>query len=364
MATAKPEYLRGEIVIHPGNSSTSMTDGPIHYAPELQLSHIMAGYTDPWHTQLQILHQQSHPTHTPSPSLSSTSSTITSRQASHPSSLSNPHGPSAKTSSTYRSLLHSLTSFLSTSHSKRVYHRNLQHAILLAQTYFSSCSLSPRLANERDVYCFCRHLLQGDPMSSGALTHYIGVLEFRLRGLANATKYKNLLGPDNNFPACYGWNYGRWENEVLSPGSAFRSTTSTTVTRRSSRETTSSFSSSRATATGPTLSTHEHNYHTHRHQRKLLLKFEYCLELILQSNIFASPTEKEGPMDLKPIYYLAAAFASSGRSSRTIKGMVSTAVKTKSGVEEVNIKVVGTEIFATIRKKGEAEEEWEDFFLG
>ncbi|KAL9040462.1 MAG: hypothetical protein Q9180_001893 [Flavoplaca navasiana] len=340
-----------------------MTDGPIHYAPELQLSHIMAGYTDPWHTQLQILHQQSHQTHTPFPSLSSTSGTITSCKALAASSLSTPNSPCAKTTSTYKSLLHSLTSFLPTSRSKRVYHQNLQHAVRLAQTYLSSCSLSPRLANERDVYCFCRHLLQGDTMSSGAVAHYIGVLEFRLRGLANATEYKELLGPNNNFPDCYGWDYGRWENEVLSPYSASPSTTSTTTTMRSSRETTSSSSSSRATTTGPTLSTLHHNFHTHRHQRKLLFKFDYCLKLILRSNIFASPTEKEGPRDLKPIYYLAAAFASSGRSSRTIKEMITTAMETKSGVEKVNIKLVGTEIFDEVRKKSEAEE-WEDIFLG
>lgn len=70
-------------------------------------------------------------------------------------------------------------------------------------------------------------------------------------------------------------------------------------------------------------------------------------------------------MDPKPIYYLAAAFASSGRSSRTIKEMITTAVEIKSGVEKVNIKLVGTEIFDEVRKKSEAEEEeWEDIFLG
>lgn len=360
MTTTKPDYRRGEMVIHLGNSSTPMTDGPIDYAPELEISHIMAGYTDPWHTQRQKLHQQSHQTNTTSPPFSSTSSTITSRKAIRPSSLSTPHGPSARPTSTYRSLLRFLTSFLPTFRSKRVHHRNLQHATLLAQTYFSSCPLSPRLTNERDVYCFCRHLLQGDPLSSGAVAHYIGVLEYRLRDLAKATEYKRLLGLDIIIPDCHGWDYGRWENEVLSSYSAFPSTASAATTTRSSRETTSSSSLSGATTiiTPCTLD------QSHNHHQKLHLKFHCCLKLISQSHIFASPTEREGHMDLKPMYYLAAAFVSSSQSNRTIKEMLSTVMETKSGLKGISIKLVGKEVFDEVRKKGEVQEKWEGICLG
>lgn len=52
----------------------------------------------------------------------------------------------------------------------------------------------------------------------------------------------------------------------------------------------------------------------------MAMKFRYCRALVREAGIFAAPMEGCG--DLKPVYYLAAALAESGRSSRAIRAMV------------------------------------------
>lgn len=54
----------------------------------------------------------------------------------------------------------------------------------------------------------------------------------------------------------------------------------------------------------------------------MAMKFRYCYALVREAGIFAAPVGEEGCGDLKPVYYLAAALAESGRSSRAIRAMV------------------------------------------
>ena len=53
----------------------------------------------------------------------------------------------------------------------------------------------------------------------------------------------------------------------------------------------------------------------------MAMKFRYCRALVREAGIFAA-APMEGGGDLKPVYYLAAALAESGRSSRAIQAMV------------------------------------------
>ncbi|KAL8850939.1 MAG: hypothetical protein Q9221_004139 [Calogaya cf. arnoldii] len=144
------------------------------------------------------------PTSSTTSSLKPSTSSSTSRLASPP------------PTSSLKSLLHSL---LPTTRSHRRQKQNYQHATLLAHTYLSSCPLPQHLPAQRDIYSFCRHLLQNDPISPGSITHYIPILKHRLNGLSTATRYRNLLNLNSDFPDCYGFDFGKWrdDHEISSP---------------------------------------------------------------------------------------------------------------------------------------------------
>ncbi|KAL8658765.1 MAG: hypothetical protein Q9226_000790 [Calogaya cf. arnoldii] len=266
----------------------------------------MAGYIDPWHTPLQSLHQTQSDvkTTTPSPSLTSsnTSSLKPSTSSQHSRHASPP--PTSSLTSVLRSLL-------PTSRSHRRQKQNHHHATLLAHTYLSSCPLPPNLPAQKDIYCFCRHLLQNDPISPGSITHYIPILKHRLKDLSTATRYKNLLNLSDNFPDCYGFDFGKWKDDhEISSTATISSKNELGKNKRDSGYgydgTTSSSTKSSITAS------------------KMEKRFQYSLSHLLASHLLTpvSPSKEQGPVDLKPVYYLSAALAASGLSSKAIRATI------------------------------------------
>ena len=65
---------------------------------------------------------------------------------------------------------------------------------------------------------------------------------------------------------------------------------------------------------------------------KTVARYRNCKRLIREARIFDRPTEDQGDIDNEPIYYLAAALASSGRSSKEVGKMVERLVDEKSGI--------------------------------
>ncbi|KAI4225244.1 MAG: hypothetical protein L6R36_004070 [Xanthoria steineri] len=209
-----------------------------------------------------------------------------------------------------------LTTLLPPSRSHR--HRQQQqqllhhHATHLAQTYLSSNPLPAHLPAQKDLSIFCRHLLllQNTPPPPSALTHYIPILQHRLHNLATATQYKNLLELDTHFPPCHGFDFQAWWSQ--------RCCASTTSSSNYSDET---------TTTTPLSSSSSAERET-----RMRMKFRFCCALVWEAGIFAAaPMGEEGGGDLKPVYYLAAALAESGRSSRAIRAMVLRLVELEFG---------------------------------
>ncbi|KAI4211059.1 MAG: hypothetical protein LQ349_009445, partial [Xanthoria aureola] len=276
MATTKTKYLRGDPRTYPRYSSTAASDGPIYYAPELQVSHIMAGYIDP---------QDTTPTHQPTTSSPSLSSSTTYRPP--------PSSQPRHLKTLFMTLTKSLTTLLPPSrshcHRKQQQQLLLRHATHLAQTYLSSNPLPPHYPVQKDLYIFCRHLLllQTTPPSPSALTHHIPILQHRLHSLATATQYKNLLQLNTHFPPCHGFDFQTWWSQ--------RCCASTTTSSNSSDETATPSSSSSSA----------------ERETRMAMKFRYCRALVREAGIFAA-APMEGGGDLKPVYYLAAALAESG----------------------------------------------------
>ncbi len=65
---------------------------------------------------------------------------------------------------------------------------------------------------------------------------------------------------------------------------------------------------------------------------KTVARYRKCKRLIREAQIFDPPTEDQGDIDNKPIYYLAAALASSGRSKKAVGKMIERLVDEQFGI--------------------------------
>ncbi|KAL8915384.1 MAG: hypothetical protein Q9171_000254 [Xanthocarpia ochracea] len=248
----------------------------------------MAGYVDPYDIHLHNLkHRSQQASQINSVCLSPSSGPSSSNPSDHSSQTRQATAP-PKARDLLNLLKSNLISLFPPSKSQLRTEARLK-AASLAQTYLDSNPLPYTLPKQKAIYIFCRHLLQNDPMHPAEISHFTAVLNYRLKLLTTATNYKTLR--NLNFPSCHDYNHQDWCSGIL--------------------------------ASVPPSGTHP---------MKTMARYRNCKRLIREVQIFDPPTEDQGDIDNKPIYYLAAALASSGRSSKAVGKMIERLVDKKFGI--------------------------------